>query len=121
MVLKRRASPKEFGTFKFENCVKMLLNSFVIPGKNWTNSEVLKVTLGCLVLHGLEDIGLRPVFVHEKNRLRAALLTRVSIGILITLPSNVVNLILLLGDIRAHNLPVITTIFELDLTSKFLG
>lgn len=110
---------EEFCTIKFEDGVNMSLDLLVIPGDNWTNSQILKLSLGGLSCHLLEEIGLFPVFVHKHYGLGGALLARVAICIMIALPGDVINIGLRLWHIWTQNLPVIAAIFKPDFSIEF--
>lgn len=69
-----------------------------------------------LGLPGLEEFeeavgqhtSLRPVFVHEEDGLRTALLPAAGIGVLIALPGYIINI----ADIWAQHLPVKPSILQ---------
>lgn len=94
----------------------MSLDLFIVPGENWANGEVIEATLGGLRGHLIEKISFSPVLVHKHNRLGRAFLTRVSVGILIALPGNVINLFLVFGCVGTKDFPIISTVFKLDFT-----
>ena len=91
MILEWLATEDNFSAFQFQNCIQMLLDSLVVPGENWSNGEVIEASLGCLILHLLEEVNLAPVPVHEHDGLGGALLTSVSISILVACVGDKVN------------------------------
>lgn len=120
MILERHSSEQKLSSVKFEDSIDMGLNSLVVPGKDGYDREVIELSL--CSLHGdlLNKVSLPPVSMHEQNRLGRALLTTETIGVVVTLPSNVVDLSLRLGDIWSKDLPVESSVFELHLAVKFL-
>ena len=83
MILEWLATEDNFSAIQLQNCIQMLLDPLVVPGENWSNSEVIEASLGCLFLHLVEEVSLAPVPVHEHDGLGGALLTGVSISILV--------------------------------------
>ncbi len=61
------SSEQNFGSLKFKDSVDMGLNLFVVPRKDRPDREVLQVSLGCLRLDKLKEVGLCPVLVHEHD------------------------------------------------------
>jgi len=67
VVLKRNTTPKKFGTVELKAGVNVCLDSCVVPGENWTDGQVVQITLGSLSLPLVQHISLFPILVHEKN------------------------------------------------------
>lgn len=53
VVLERFAAPKDFGAVELKNSINVRLDLRIVPGKDWADSEILKVTLLSLRLPGL--------------------------------------------------------------------
>lgn len=118
VVLEGNTSPEDFGAIKLKDGVHMILNFLGRPGEDGPDSKVLERSLGGLSLHLLEEIGLPPVAVHKHDRLGGTLLSRVTIGILIALPGNIVDLFLRLGRVRSEDFPIVTSIFKSNFAVK---
>ena len=51
MIFQRMSTEENFGTFKLENSIEVSLDSLVVPGENWANSEVLEAATASLLSH----------------------------------------------------------------------
>ena len=69
MICQRLSSKQNLSSIKFKYIADMFANLFVIPGENGSDSQVLKVSLLCLLLDNVQEFSFPPVPVHEKNRL----------------------------------------------------
>lgn len=119
MVSEWDTTEEEFSTIKFETSVNMSLDLLVVPGNNWPDSQILKLSLCGLSSHLFKDICLSPVFVIKHYGLGGAFLTSVSICIMIALPGDVINITLSLWYVWTQNLPVVASIFKSDSSVEF--
>lgn len=112
---------EELSAIKFKECVNVCLYLLIVPGDDGAEREVLQASLGRLSSHLRIQICLLPVLVHEENGLSRALLSRMAVGIMVTLPGHVVDLCLRPWHIWAEYLPVVATILELNLSVEGFG
>mmetsp|Transcript_19914 Transcript_19914/g.48893 ORF Transcript_19914/g.48893 Transcript_19914/m.48893 type:complete len:216 (-) Transcript_19914:602-1249(-) len=89
----------------------MIKYLFGCVSKGRTCSQIGKRSCFCIFLHLRQQIGTLPVFMDETNRLSGTFLANCSVCILITLPSNIVNMC----DVWTNNLPVKSGVFNFHL------
>jgi hypothetical protein len=119
VVLERVAAPEDGSSVQFQDGLDVRLNLVVCPREDRSDSQVFQATFFGLTLHSLKQVRLLPIFVHKEDRLRGALLARVRVRILVALPRDVVNLLLLLGHVWPKDFPVESPVFELYFPGQF--
>ena len=112
MVSEWDTTEEELSPIKFEASVDVRLNLLIVPGDDWPNSQILKISLGGLSSHLVKEIGLFPVLVHEHYGLGGTFLARVSVCIVVTLPGDVINIALSLWHVWTQDLPIVATILK---------
>ena len=120
VALERSTSKENLSAIQLKNSINVRLDCFVGPSEDWPDRQVLQASLLRLLPHLLQQASLPPVAVHEHDRLGGAFLASVSIGILIAGVGDHVDILLALRNVRAENLPVVTSILKADLAFERL-
>lgn len=114
VVLELLATKEKLGAREAEYLVLVLHDTLGGPAEDGANGEVVEGAASGKSLHLVNETGLVCIFVAEEHRLSRALLSRDGVRILITLPCNVLN-VLLVDNIGSDDLPVKSSVLDLDL------
>ena len=91
MAGQRLASKQKLGTRDLQAGIDVVLNLLVIPSEDWDIGVVLERSSRSKLLDLLEEVRLQPVVVGKDDTLGRAFLARAGEGVLVRLPSDVVD------------------------------
>ena len=91
----------------------MFLQSAIAPVQGWNNREVIERSLRCVVFNFVDESGIHPVVVSDKQSLGVCFLTTKSVCIIVALPCDKIDF---LEDTRSQGFPVDTLSLEPNLS-----
>mmetsp|Transcript_58414 Transcript_58414/g.125527 ORF Transcript_58414/g.125527 Transcript_58414/m.125527 type:complete len:291 (+) Transcript_58414:530-1402(+) len=116
VVLQLLAAEGEVGTRDREQPVLMCHDLCRGVRKHWPDGQIVQLALRRDLADLVDEAGLHPVFMDEANALRTAFLSAACVGILITLPSHIIEI----DDVRTKDFPIIAGILETNLAVRIL-
>mmetsp|Transcript_53628 Transcript_53628/g.143433 ORF Transcript_53628/g.143433 Transcript_53628/m.143433 type:complete len:342 (-) Transcript_53628:796-1821(-) len=117
VILQLLATKCDVGAWNLQQATDVRKHLLCGVRQHRANTQVLQLPRRSRLLHPVDKTSLHPIFVDECDALCTALLAAAGISILVTLPSNVVEVL----NVRTEDLPVEPSILDLDLSVQLLG